>query len=105
MGSIVALLFLVFAMVNRETVPLALTPFPYTVEMRLFVFIGLLVLFGSFLGWFVASFECRRRYLLKKATRSRIVALENEVAALRARHHLPEQHAVGQTADSDQHKA
>lgn len=93
LGTVVAVLFLTFAMINREVVTLELTPLPLTVEMRLFVFIGLLVLLGTFLGWVVASFECRRRYLIKKHVRHRMQALEDEVAALRARHHLPENNA------------
>lgn len=90
MACLFAVLFLFFAMVNSEMVTLQLTPLPYAVEMRLFVFVGVLLLIGSLMGWVVASFECRRRYLLKKETKRRIVALENEVAALRARHHLPD---------------
>lgn len=90
MASLFAVLFLFFAMVNSEVVTLQLTPLPYVLEMRLFVFVGLFLLIGSFMGWIVASFECRRRYLVKKETKRRITALEDEVAALRARHHLPE---------------
>jgi uncharacterized integral membrane protein len=90
LALVVSVLFLFFAMVNREMVALELTPFPYTIEMRLFVFTGLLMLIGIFLGWVVASFECRRRYLVKKDVRLRMQALEDEVAALRARqNHAP----------------
>jgi hypothetical protein len=59
------------------------------IEMRLFVFIGALVLSGVLLGWFVASFECRRRYLVQKQTKQRINALENEVTSLRTRQQTP----------------
>lgn len=90
LATVVAVMFLFFAMVNREVVTLELAPFPYTIEMRLFVFTGFLILIGTFLGWVVASFECRRRYLVKKHLRQRMTALEDEVAALRARHHLPD---------------
>lgn len=90
LAVIVAVLFLFFAMVNREVVTLATTPFPFVIEMRLFLFTALLLLLGIFIGWVVASFECRRRYLVQKATRKRLEALEDEVTALRARHHLPD---------------
>lgn len=90
MASLFAVLFLFFAMVNSEVVTLQFTPFPFALEMRLFIFVGLLLLVGSLIGWVIASFECRRRYLVKKETKQRMTALENEVAALRARHHLPE---------------
>lgn len=81
---IVAVGFLFFAMVNREVVTLKLTPFPYVIEMRLFLFTAMLVVLGIFIGWVVASFECRRRYMVKKETKQRLHALENEVVALRA---------------------
>lgn len=87
---IVAVAFLCFAMINREVVALDLAPFPFVVEMRLFLFAALLLVAGIFIGWVVASFECRRRYLVKKQTQQRMAALENEVVALRARHDLPD---------------
>lgn len=71
-------------MVNREAVILDLSPLPYTVEVRLFVLVGILLLAGIMLGWFVASFECRKRYLLQKESRRRLKALEEENASLRS---------------------
>lgn len=94
---IVAVAFLFFAMVNRQMVTLELTPFPFALEMRLFLFTALLLMTGIFIGWVVASFECRRRYLLKKETTRRLAALENEVQALRARQDLPDTLAHGPT--------
>ncbi|MCH2547249.1 MAG: LapA family protein [Alphaproteobacteria bacterium] len=85
-----AVFFLIFAMLNREVVSLDLAPFPAVIEMRLFIFVGFLILIGTFLGWVVSSFECRRRYLIKKNVQKRITALENEIATLRARHTLPD---------------
>lgn len=70
-------------MVNRETVTLDLTPLPYTLELRLFVFASLLVLFGIMLGWLVASFECRKRYLIHKDMRKQIALLQEENSNLR----------------------
>lgn len=85
LAAAVAVAFLFFAMANSEVVALELAPFPFILEMRLFVFMGVLILLGTFLGWIVASFECRRRYLVKKQIAQRITALENEIAVLRAR--------------------
>ena len=85
--------FLFFAIVNRETVSLNLEPLPYILEVRLFVLIGVLMVAGVLLGWIVASFECRRRYLLRKETTRRLSALEEELSALRARNSLPEKTA------------
>lgn len=87
---IVAVAFLCFAMINRETVTLDLSPFPFLVEMRLFLLVAALLVAGIFIGWVVSSFECRRRYLIKKETQRKLAALENEVIALRARHDLPD---------------
>lgn len=96
LGTVVAVLFLSFAMLNDERVTLYFAPLPVPeMEVQLFLFIGILTIFGTLLGWFVASFECRRRYLVKKELRHRIKALEDEVAALRARHHLPAHHPHG----------
>lgn len=88
-AAAVAVSFLFFAMANSAVVALELAPFPFILEMRLFVFMGMLVLFGTFLGWGVASFECRQRYRVKKQVKQRITALENEIAGLRARQNLP----------------
>lgn len=102
-GFAVSVVFLFFAMVNREVVTLDLTPTPYVIEMRLFVFMGLLLLFGTVLGWVVASFECRRRYLVQKDTRRRLQALNEEVASLRAQlQHHQQAHAPLPPADMTQ---
>lgn len=95
LALVTAVFFLFFAVVNRETVSLQLTPLPYIIEMRLFVVIGVLVLFGTLLGWLVASFECRKRHTARKETRQRLIALEEENAALRSRYSLPEYPAQG----------
>lgn len=87
---IIAVGFLFFAMVNRQVVTLELTPLPFVIETRLFMLVALLMVAGIFIGWIVASFECRRRYLVKKETAKRLAALENEVTALRAHQHAME---------------
>lgn len=96
-GLAVATLFLFFAMVNREVVTIDLTPLPYLLDVRLFVFAGVLILFGVLLGWIVASFECRRRYLVQKDTKRRLQALEEEVRSLRHyRQHTESQRAFAE---------
>lgn len=82
---VVAMGFLTFAILNREVLLLNFAPLPYTVEMRLFLFMGVVLLIGIFLGWVVASFECRRRYLIHKDTHRRLTALEEENKSLRMR--------------------
>lgn len=94
LGLSVAVAFLFFAMVNRETAILDLSPFPYNVEVRLFVLVGVLLLAGIVLGWFVASFECRKRYMLQKESRHRLKALEEENASLRSQLNRLEQDAA-----------
>gem|GEM_PF-5745663 len=89
--------FLFFAMVNREAAVLDLSPLPYQVEVRLFVLVGVLLLAGIILGWFVASFECRKRYMLQKESRRRLKALEEENASLRSQVTRLEQDAALQT--------
>jgi hypothetical protein len=78
--------FLFFAMVNREMITIDLTPIPYILEIRLFIFAGSLFLIGIFCGWFVASFECRKRYLIHKDGRRKLLALEEENSILRVQH-------------------
>lgn len=95
---IVAVAFLCFAMINREAVTLDLSPFPFLIEMRLFLLVAILLVMGIFIGWTVSSFECRRRYLVKKETQRKLDALENEVVALRARHDLPDSPAYDRSA-------
>lgn len=67
-----------------------LFPFPYILEMRLFVFAGLVLIFGILLGWMVAIVGCHRRYKLSRQTKQRLASLEEEIAALRA----AQQHAT-----------
>lgn len=97
---IVAVAYLCFSMINREVVALDLAPFPIIVEMRLFLFASVLLVLGIFIGWVTASFECRRRYLVKKETQQRLEALENEVSALRSRHDLPDSPVYGTSPHS-----
>lgn len=94
-GTIVAVFFLMFAIANREVVQLSFAPLPLPdMEMRLFLFTGLLITFGALLGWLVAMLEYRRRYRVKKSVQKRINALEDEITALRARHHIAQIHAM-----------
>lgn len=94
-GTIVAVFFLMFAIANREVVQLSFAPLPLPdVEMRLFLFTGLLIVCGVLLGWLVAALEYRSRSRVKKSVQKRINALEDEITALRARHHLAQIQAM-----------
>lgn len=90
LGVVFAIAYLFFALTNREVVLLDLAPLPYLLEIRLFVFVSALLLLGMLVGWFVASFGCRRRHMIQRQTVRKIEALENEVTALRARSQLPD---------------
>lgn len=90
LGTIFAVAYLFFALTNRELVVLDLAPLPYLLEIRLFVFVTILLLVGMVTGWFVSSFECRRRYLISRQTARKLEAMEHELSALRARHQLPD---------------
>jgi uncharacterized integral membrane protein len=83
--ALVAVVLILFAVSNRETVSIELWPLPALVAMPLYVivlgtlFIGFVV--GALRGW-VGSWRWRRE---ARRSRDRIAMLERELAAERAR--------------------
>lgn len=82
---VAAIIVVAFAVTNREPVSLSFYPLPYTMQTPLFLFgilsfaLGLLI--GGLQGM-LSVFRFRREL---RNERKRIVALENELALLRAR--------------------
>lgn len=80
-----ALLLVIFAVSNRESVTVAFWPFPLVVDTRLYLIVLLTLLIGFLIGlaagW-VASWGVRRE---ARQRARRIEALERDLAAAEAR--------------------
>ena len=78
-----ALLFVLFAIANRDDVVLSFFPAPYTVAMPKFIFLLLAFGIGVITGGMMLSFKLARHKQILKREKRRANALENEVKALR----------------------
>jgi putative membrane protein len=76
-----AVLLILFAVSNRETVSLALWPLPFVVEAPLYLLFFLSLLVGGFLGASATWFAGRRDRRELRRRRRRIEALERELSA------------------------
>lgn len=72
-GAVVALLLILFAISNRETVAVELWPFPYQLSLSLYAVILLAVLVGFIAGvvalWLVGGGKRRELRRLRRQTR------------------------------------
>lgn len=83
-ACLVAAVIVSFAISNRETVTLALLPFPWVAEMPLYLF-GLFTLMAGFLWGSTHSLAERfNKHLQVRDDKKRIEALQAEVITLRA---------------------
>jgi lipopolysaccharide assembly protein A len=76
-----AVLLILFAVSNRETVSLALWPLPFLVEAPLYLFFFLTMLAGGLLGASAAWLAGRNSRRELRQRRRRIEALERELSA------------------------
>jgi lipopolysaccharide assembly protein A len=85
-----AILLILFAVSNRETVSLELWPLPFLVDLPLYLLFFLTLLVGAVLGAFAARIAGRgtRRELRRR--RRRIEGLERELAATHSQLESPE---------------
>jgi lipopolysaccharide assembly protein A len=79
-----ALILVVFAISNRETVRVTLWPFPIEIETPLFLIVLLVGLLGFLVGELVAWINGRYWRRDSRAKARRIEALERELAATQA---------------------
>ncbi|MBV8934449.1 MAG: DUF1049 domain-containing protein [Alphaproteobacteria bacterium] len=76
-----AILIVVFAVSNRETVSIAFWPLPFLADVPLYLLCFLTLLIGALIGLGAASFGRRRDRRELRARRRRIDSLERELAA------------------------
>ena len=69
--------------VNRTVVDLTLFPLPYAVSLPLFLLAIIFLVFGIVSGWLIARFKMTQVTRKHKDTQKRLVALENELTAIR----------------------
>jgi lipopolysaccharide assembly protein A len=93
---LIALIVALFAVTNRESVPLGLWPFPFIVQAPLYVAILLSLLIGFLAGAIGGWAGGRQHRGESRRRRQRITALERELAATQAR--LPRSEAPPGTA-------
>ena len=80
-----AVLLVLFAVSNRETVSLALWPLPFLVEAPLYLLFLLSLLVGGLLGALATWLAGRRNRRELRQRRRRIDALERELSATQSR--------------------
>lgn len=80
---IISAAFAAFAVSNRHDAAVNLFPFPYSLDMPIFLLALLCVAAGAAVAWLVmlASYVQRSREL--RAARQRIMALENEIGGMK----------------------
>ena len=76
-----AVILILFAVSNRETVALALWPLPFLVEAPLYLFLFLTLLAGGLLGASAAWLASRDNRRELRRRRRRIDALQRELSA------------------------
>ncbi len=81
--SAIILMGVTFAVSNRGSIDLTFYPIPYVLTMPLFLFAILLFSLGIGLGWIIARFGIIGHRRAHKQATKRVVALENELGALR----------------------
>lgn len=73
-----------FSVENHTKVELTLFPLPYTVTLPLFLFAIFLLILGMLFGWILSRIEIIKIIKHTKAAHKRILALENELNAVRS---------------------
>lgn len=79
----ITLIFMAFAVANRETAHLSLFPLPYTVDMPLFLLAVACLTLGVCLATLVMLADTLRHRREAFRLRRRVMALENEIAGMK----------------------
>jgi len=87
--ALAALLLILFAVSNRETVSVGLWPLPALVELPLYLVVLGTLIVGFFVGELVAWISAWRWRREARRSRVRIAALERELEAERIQHGAP----------------
>ncbi|HWD58557.1 MAG TPA: LapA family protein [Stellaceae bacterium] len=83
--AVAAVLLILFAVSNRESVSVGLWPLPDAIELPLYLVVLVTLIVGFFAGELVAWIGGRRWRSEAKRSRNRIATLERELDAERAR--------------------
>lgn len=87
--TIIAVLFITFAVVNREAVKISLFPLPYEAQLPAFLLAILCFALGSIIGWMTLSLRLSKTKREAKTEHKRVVALQHEIDALHAEQERP----------------
>jgi uncharacterized integral membrane protein len=92
--ALAALLLILFAVSNRETVSVGLWPLPALVELPLYLVVLGTLIIGFFVGELVAWISAWRWHREARRSRERIAVLQSELDAERAQHGEPRVPAI-----------
>jgi uncharacterized integral membrane protein len=82
--SLLSLVFVVFAVVNRGAVGIDFYPFPYSAEMPKFLLAILCFALGAVVAWMVMCIRMAKFRQQFSAEHKRVMALENELQGMQA---------------------
>lgn len=81
---LIAIVFIAFAIANRESVQLSFFPLSYSAELPLFLLAIACIGVGALIASLVLSFQFAKARHRFSNERKRVAALENELAGLKA---------------------
>lgn len=80
----ISIVFIVFAVDNREMVHVSLFPLPYMADMPLFLFAILVFFVGAMAGFLCSRVKAHKLAVKLKAEEKRVAALQNQLDGLMA---------------------
>ncbi len=81
---LLALVFIIFCVVNHGPVTISLFPVPYSFDIPVFVLALLSMAFGVMITGVVMNIKLLKNYSSNRKTIQRMQAVENEIKALRS---------------------
>jgi putative membrane protein len=82
--ALVTIIFVDFAIVNRQALTISLYPLPYEATLPAFLFAMLCFILGSIIGWLTISLRLAQTRRLAKTEHKQVVALQTEIQAMQA---------------------
>ena len=80
--TVIALFFIAFAAVNRDSVTLSFFPLPYSADMPKFLLAILCFAIGAMIAGLIASLKALKIRHLYAQEHKRVMALENEIEGM-----------------------
>lgn len=81
---VVTVLFLTFAVSNREVVNISLFPLPYAADLPVFLLSIICFALGVIIGGIIMSFKFSKSWRQARSEHKRVEALENQISAMRS---------------------